>query len=458
MNQSKHATNSNPPQFGGFSNAATLTAAETLCSDRDTWDVIRDRWLTDSTFSLAVGRSVIFASEILLKCEEATVVRKIQRVCKSGDAYEFQWEVLASDRTLHLAKDSELSQPPYVPWAIFKSLFKTKLQGFGINVDEVDWQEVAEQFSKSNDPGPRQAQTTKQDDTQVDVGEEIDSNARAIDPDVLAVLREGNCNGTNYFLPPRQLDRKLYERTNAVLTELGGKWKSGKTKAHVFDIPAEEALYAALATGHYVNSKDFGFFPTPENLARQAVKLACLMPGMIVLEPSAGRGALALEAAKIVGQDNVYCYDLLTSHAETLREAGFKNTTQGDFLKAEPVRRFDAVVMNPPFGRLQDIAHVERAARLLEPDGVLVAIMGPGFKYRSTAAATRFREFAQDCGARIDDIEAGAFKSAGTNVASVMVRMEAKNFPWNKDAQAQADDLTDMSDSNDLLPIERMRA
>ena len=31
-----------------------------------------------------------------------------------------------------------------------------------------------------------------------------------------------------------QLDRSLYEEVNEVLVRLGGKWKGGRTKAHLF--------------------------------------------------------------------------------------------------------------------------------------------------------------------------------------------------------------------------------
>ncbi len=70
----------------------------------------------------------------------------------------------------------------------------------------------------------------------------MDGAGRAIAPDVLEVLRAGHTQGNCFYLPPTQLERKLYERTNAVLNELGGRWKSGKTKAHVFEGEADEAI------------------------------------------------------------------------------------------------------------------------------------------------------------------------------------------------------------------------
>ena len=281
------------------------------------------------------------------------------------------------------------------------------------------------------------------------------AGARRIDDVVLQVLRAGRTEDTRFYLGPERLDPKLYQRVNVVLQDLGGKWKSGRTQAHVFEGPADEALAAALASGEYLTAKDFGFFPTPGPLADRAIAAAGLRPGMKVLEPSAGHGSLALRAAAIVGMANVTACEYLERNVAKLRAAGLVDVNQGDFLAmpAQPV--FDAVVLNPPFGNLQDIKHVAHAARFVKPDGVLVAIMSPSWQTRDASAAAGFRDFAEASLADVQAIPAGAFRESGTDVATVLVRIDACNFPWNQtEALAEVDQTDDADASADEALLE----
>lgn len=180
------------------------------------------------------------------------------------------------------------------------------------------------------------------------------SRSRRVDEDVLAVLRAGRTEDSRFYLGPERLDPKLYKRVNVVLKDLGGAWKGGKTQAHVFEGAADEAVAAVIASGEYLTAKDFGFFPTPAGLAERAVSMAGLAPGMKVLEPSAGDGSLALRAAAIVGVQNVTACEYLERNVAKLKAAGLTDVIHGDFLATEPAPIYDAVIMNPPFGNLQD--------------------------------------------------------------------------------------------------------
>ncbi|OUM04493.1 hypothetical protein A8M77_02080 [Variovorax sp. JS1663] len=257
------------------------------------------------------------------------------------------------------------------------------------------------------------------------------SRGRRIYDDVLNVLRAGRTEDNKFFLGPERLDPKLYKRVNVVLKDLGGAWKGGKTQAHVFEGAADEALAAVIASGEYLTAKDFGFFPTPGALADRAVAMAGLAPGMKVLEPSAGDGSLALRAAAIVGAQNVTACEFLDRNVAKLKAAGLTDVIHGDFLATEPAPIYDAVVMNPPFGNLQDVKHVEHAARFLKPDGVLIAITSPSFQHRNTSAAAAFRDFATASQAEVVDLPAGTFRESGTEVATVLLKLDACNFPWH---------------------------
>lgn len=79
---------------------------------------------------------------------------------------------------------------------------------------------------------------------------------------------------------------------------------------------------------------------------------------MRVLEPSAGRGALAMPLRAFFGQ--VACVELDVKNAAHLLQLGFE-VHHGDFLKWWPDHRFDLTVANPPFENGQTEEHILRA-------------------------------------------------------------------------------------------------
>jgi predicted RNA methylase len=79
---------------------------------------------------------------------------------------------------------------------------------------------------------------------------------------------------------------------------------------------------------------------------------------MTVLEPHAGDGALAMAAAEIVGRDLVTCYELMPRNVNKLRTMGFRIEVPTDFLQVVPEPKFDRVILNPPFSKMRDVAHI----------------------------------------------------------------------------------------------------
>lgn len=284
----------------------------------------------------------------------------------------------------------------------------------------------------------------------VPVAEQAAIKLRLIDEDAMAVLHRCTADETGVRLPAGQLDRKLYAKVDAVLKELGGKWVS-KLKCHKFaDEDPIAMLSAVQATGAYVSSKDFGFFPTPPAVAAKAIAAAGLRPGMLLLEPSAGMGGLLDHAAPVVGMENVVAVELLPKNIDTLTRKGYP-VLAGDFLAMTPEPIFDVVVMNPPFDRLSDVAHVQHAARFLKPTGKLVSIMSPSFTFNSAKKAQAFRDLMEQAGELVEEIEEGAFKSSGTNVRTVIVALDAAKLPWNQvhavkecDTQAANEQVADV--------------
>ena len=235
-----------------------------------------------------------------------------------------------------------------------------------------------------------------------------------IPTDALAVLSEGRCESDKFYLPASPLDRKLYESVNKVLTALGGKWVT-KAKAHVFGEPCEPLIEGAIETGSYVRPGDMGWFPTPADLAAEVVAMANIRPGMQVLEPSAGEGALANEALAAGGK--VTAYEIDMRRAEKLTDIVGVSVAGGDFLSVNPEPKFDRVVMNPPFAQRADVKHVLHAIKFLKPGGRLVSIMSAGILFRTDSLTTSLRDQLDHYEALPDD----SFKASGTGVRTAVV-------------------------------------
>ncbi|NIY47311.1 methyltransferase [Cedecea colo] len=244
-----------------------------------------------------------------------------------------------------------------------------------------------------------------------------------VDNEVLNVLSACTCEGNNLILTG-QLDRNLYTRTNKVIEAAGGKWNR-KAKAHVFDIDAAERIEQIILTGDVVVPKDdFEFFPTPPDVVRHVIHLADIRDGMMVLEPSAGQGAIAKAAHEAAADVKVDMYELMPAnndalHALNLRLSGIGEPV--DFLTVQPNQLYDRVVMNPPFGRQADIKHVTHALKFLKPGGLLVSVMASSVTFRSNRLTTEFRHLIEDRGGYIEELPEGAFKSSGTMVNTVIV-------------------------------------
>jgi predicted RNA methylase len=240
--------------------------------------------------------------------------------------------------------------------------------------------------------------------------------------DVLAVLSEAKTNANTLILVG-QLDRKLYQAVNKALEAAGGKWNR-KEKAHVFETNASDRVDQMILTGEVEIPKDeFNFFPSPPAVVEKLMELAQLQQGMQVLEPSAGQGAIA-EACKTAGC-LVDCVELMTSNVEHLKTKGYNSVIESNFLDIpfDPV--YDRVIMNPPFLKQADIRHVNHALGFLKPDGLLIAVMSAGVKFRENQLTKDFRALVAARGGEIHDLPEQSFKTSGTNVHTVVVTIPA---------------------------------
>lgn len=243
-----------------------------------------------------------------------------------------------------------------------------------------------------------------------------------IETSVLDVLSNAVINESTLKLVG-QLDRKLYVETNKVLEAAGGKWNR-KAQAHVFEGDASSIMDQIILTGKVTDAKqEFGFFETPPALAETVMDMAYIRPGLSVLEPSAGLGALAFPAAK--RGSIVDCIERQEKNARHLDTYPGVHVWQGDFLAVTPTPIYDRVVMNPPFAKQADIRHVTHAFKFLKTGGLLVAIMSAGVRFRTNKLTADFRQLVQDKNGTILPLPEDSFKESGTGVNTVIVTLKA---------------------------------
>ena len=249
--------------------------------------------------------------------------------------------------------------------------------------------------------------------------------AQRIDSDVLQILETVECNGRSARLTCGQLDRTTYVRLNKVLEALGGKW-TRKEKAHLFDGLAAEVIGDAVTAGEYVDAKkQFQFFETPAAVADVLLNGWTFNQSDRVLEPSAGRGAL-MRAVLSRGGAVPDAVELNGKHHADLSAFG-GSVHIGDFLETTVPQLegpFDAVVMNPPFTRSQDILHVSHAFDFVCPGGWLFAVMACGWTFRQDSTAVEFKKWLAEVPHHWERLPENAFRESGAGVNAVVVRVQ----------------------------------
>lgn len=245
-----------------------------------------------------------------------------------------------------------------------------------------------------------------------------------ITPEVRDVLERGSWPDEALFeLPKGQLDRSLYQAVNKVLVALGGKWNRQR-QGHAFTGDGKAKFDEAMSAGVAVDQKrTMEQFFTPPEIADRLVEMAMPSSRDEVLEPSAGAGAIIdalvrggvhLTQITAVELDPALVADLRTKFGQY-----YQMVHEGNFLTLPDYgATFDIIVMNPPFGRGADMAHVTHALSILRPGGRLVAIMSPHWTFASDSASAAFRDLVGQHHQTWDSLPDGSFKASGTGVST----------------------------------------
>lgn len=260
---------------------------------------------------------------------------------------------------------------------------------------------------------------------------------KQISEPILNVLARCTITG-NVLRLPEQLDRKVYVEVNEVLDAIGGAWDR-KQKGHVFQSDPTADLDMAISTRSVVNHKQlFQQFYTPLPLAARMVAWAGVVPGSLVLEPSAGSGNLVrmiwnafsgADSGRIVALDiePKRITDLEAVRSNLNADSTRIGILQCDFLACnDGFGSFSHVVMNPPFAGGQDIQHVYHSYKYLRPGGVLVSIVCEGPFFRQDKRAKAFQDWLGLADADVETLPENSFAESGTSVRARMIKVVAR--------------------------------
>lgn len=276
---------------------------------------------------------------------------------------------------------------------------------------------------------------------------------------VFSVLDGGRGNGAGYLRTIAQRDRRGMEPQQSVteseyFTIKGYKngnahlWmrrddlvaKANKILAEYYGevIPDayDEGDGSDLFRKSTVPAKDLQFYPSPpdvvERLLRNFSGRTKDRPQK-VLEPSAGQGAIALAAA--ARGATVTAYEINPSHCDVLRGAARRagvsdqiTVRECNFLKTQPVAKYDFVLMNPPFYGTHYMDHVRHAYEFLAPGGMLKAILPASAEVGDSKRHLAFRKWIEpikDYGWRgaFEDLPPESFKDSGTRIQTVILHV-----------------------------------
>lgn len=175
------------------------------------------------------------------------------------------------------------------------------------------------------------------------------------------------------------------------------------------------------------------FVRTPELVAGQLVsghvELGLMHRGALVLEPSAGDGAIVRELLDYDEDVHVLAVEPNAERVAALKALAaeypgrvtvYAMTFEAFAASNSP--QVDAVVMNPPFVLDGDnhpwIRHVNLAYDMLRPGAQLVAVVPPSYQYRKTREHQALRNRVEAAGGRYEPLPRDSFVESGTGTSA----------------------------------------
>lgn len=220
------------------------------------------------------------------------------------------------------------------------------------------------------------------------------------------------------------------------------------------------SVFERAKTFYYAEGKKRGrrdqregndYFPTPEPIGLKMVELADVGLGERVLEPSAGHGAIARWLPEGANRFLIEPSPSLASRAG-LASPGAKVIT-GRFEDHYIGNKYDAIVMNPPFGTGGKVAfeHIQKAVGHLRDGGRVVAVVPRGGMADRRFEAFRESDANESIVVAMDvALPPVMFERAGTKVATRLLVLEKRSSDSDVPAPSHIN-LSDVDTIKDLF-------
>lgn len=238
------------------------------------------------------------------------------------------------------------------------------------------------------------------------------------------VLKSCSISGNVVKLPDTQLERKLYQEVAKAIELIGGKWNRQYVGFVFKENPT--LLMADISNGDKRNlKKEFQFFATPSHIADKLLVLSEINEYDLILEPSAGQGAIINAIQKKHKNANVNYCELMDINRTFLSKIPNTTYITDNFLRVPTNKTFigifHKIIANPPFSENQDIDHVKAMWELLAVGGRIVSIMSKHWQFSQNKKESNFRNWLNEINADIINLDAGEFKESGTNIPTCIV-------------------------------------
>jgi hypothetical protein len=231
-------------------------------------------------------------------------------------------------------------------------------------------------------------------------------------------------NGNRIELPSRdqiEISKQDYAQIKKLMLNNLGKYKNNG-----FEFSYNPAdLLASFKTGQFVNlKKKFQFYATPEPVVEKMLDVLMPLMSLKILEPSVGQGHIIeaiIEWSPAWIEHEYYGYEINPINRGILNEKTLPVKLLGDnFLETECSPEYDAVIMNPPFtvkgDREHYLTHIEHALGFRNTVGELISVVPDSFSFSNAKRVKEFKAKYNGQFSVYDVLNAGDFKSSGTNV------------------------------------------
>lgn len=259
------------------------------------------------------------------------------------------------------------------------------------------------------------------------------SKYETLEQELIDILSSAKIEDNKVYLTCGQLPRDKYLVLDDCLKRFGGKWN--RKGYHEFVTDPKFGIQAIIETGFMPVNNPFAYHKSPAALCEEIVsqaRVGSLNEGSLILEPSAGQGAISDKIIEANPNVKLHLVELDPINYKILSIKYSHNENvliwNQDFLDFESDFRYDIVIMNPPFSVEGDkdayITHVKHAWSQLNDKGILVSIVNGGWETKTQKKYVEFREWLSDKLYKYEYIPENTFESTSISTRIIELRKD----------------------------------